>query len=159
MAHLRSAGHGRLLDGRAIAWSVAEGARGRRWRWTLTTGEGSLVHVGLIEMDGGGRFARLELETGTGMLTLHPTSDGRSAYGNVVRPDRVDPIAIDWPAAASVAISGDPFGSAVAGWRGTGWLVRDDLTLERDPIGVPVGEVDARGIPRLSDPMEWSLEV
>ena len=142
-----------------MGWSVAEGARGRRWRWMLTTGEGSLVHVGLIELDVDSRFARLELETGTGMLTLHPTPDGRSAHGNVVRPDGVDPIAVDWPATATVAISGDPFGSAVAAWRGTGWLVRRDLTLERDPIHVPAMEVDARGIPLLSEPLEWPLEV
>ena len=159
MAYLRCAGHGRLLDGRTIAWSLAEGARGRRWRWTLTTGEGSLLHAGLIELDAGDRFARLELETGTAMLTLHPTPDGRSAHGNVVRTDRVDPIAIDWPAAASVAISGDPFGSAVAGWRGTGWLVLHDLSLESDPIDVPALNVDARGVPQLIEPAEWPLEV
>ena len=159
MAYLRCAGHGRLLDGQAIAWSVAEGIRGRRWRWTLTRGEGSLVHVGLIELDAGGRFARLELETGTGMLTLHPARDRRRAHGNVVRPDRVDPIAIDWPAAASVAISGDPFGSAAAGWLGIGWLIRDDLTLEQDAIAVPSLERDRRGVPLLLAPREWPLEV
>lgn len=159
MAYLRCAGHGSLSDGRAIAWSLAEGARGRRWRWTLTTGEGSLLHAGLIELDVVGRFARLELETGTGMLTLHPTPDGRSAHGNVVRPDRVDPIAVDWHATAAVAISGDPFGSAVAGWLGVGWLVRHDLTLESDPIDVPALKVDARGVPQLIGPVEWPLEV
>lgn len=158
-AYLRCAGHGRLADGRTIAWSVAEGARGRRWRWTLATGEGSLAHAGLIELDTGGRFARLELETATGMLTLHPARDGRSAHGNVVRPDRVDPITLDWDATAAVAISGDPFGSAVAGWQGTGWLVRHELTLEQDPIDVPLLEVDARGVPLLDESIEWPLEV
>jgi len=142
-----------------VGWSVAEGARGRRWRWTLTTGEGSLVHVGLIELDVDGRFVRLELETVRGMLTLHPARDGRRAHGNVVRPDRVDPIGIDWPAADSVAISGDPFGSAAAGWRGTGWLIRDDLTLEPGSIAVPSLDRDGRGVPLLIDPLEWPLEV
>ena len=125
----------------------------------MTTGEGSLVHVGLIELDVDGRFARLELETGTGLLTLHPARDGRRAHGNVVRPDRVDPIAIDWPAAASVAISGDPFGSAAAGWLGIGWLIRDDLTLERGPVDVRALERDRRGVPLLLEPLEWPLEV
>lgn len=123
------------------------------------TGEGSLAHVGLIELDVDGRFARLELESGTGMLTLHPALDGRTAHGNVVRPDRVDPIAIDWPAAASVSIAGDAFGSAVAGWLGVGWLVRDDLTLEPGSIAVPSLERDGRGVPLLIDPLEWPLEV
>ncbi|MEO6206401.1 MAG: hypothetical protein ABIP77_00440 [Candidatus Limnocylindrales bacterium] len=158
MATLRLAGHGRLLDGRAIGWSVAEGTRGRRWRWTLMTGEGNLIHAGLVELDVGGRFARLELETLAGMLTLHPDRDGQAAHGNVVRHDRVDPIAIDWPAEASVGIAGDPFGSAVAGWRGVGWLVCDDLTLEHDPIAVPPLVRDRRGVPLLIDPLEWPLE-
>lgn len=142
-----------------MIWSVAQGARGTRWRWTVTTGEGSLVHTALIELDPAGRLARLELETGTGMLTLHPALDGRSAHGNVVRVDRVDHIAIDWPASAAAGIADDPFGSAVAGWRGTGWLVRHDLTLERGPVDVPALEVDGRGIPVLSDPIQWPLEV
>lgn len=159
MAFLRLAGQGRLPDARAIAWSVAEGTQGRRWRWTLTTGQGSLIHAGLIELDVDSRFKRLELETGTGMLTLHPDHDGPTAHGNVVRPERVDPIVIDWPAAASVAISDDPFGSAVAGWRGIGWLVRDDLTLEHDPIAVSSLECDRRGVPLLMEPQEWPLEV
>ena len=125
----------------------------------MTTGEGSLVHVGLIELDIDGRFARLELETVTGMLTLHPARDGRSAHGNVVRPDRVDPIVVDWPATVAIAIAGDPFGSSVAGWRGTGWVVRDDLTLEQDAIAVPSLERDRRGVPLLLEALEWPLEV
>lgn len=39
-AWLRRAGRGRLPDGREILWSVAEGGRGRRWRWVLEGGNG-----------------------------------------------------------------------------------------------------------------------
>lgn len=156
---LRRAGTGRAPDGRTVTWSVADGARGRRWRWSLTTGEGSLVHAGLIELDPEGRFGRLELAAAAGLLTLHPAPDGRSAHGNVVRRDRVDPIEIPWSRQTSIALNGDPFGTAIAGWRGRGWLVRDDLTLVSISASQPVIMLDQRGVPILSDTVEWPLEI
>ena len=90
---LRRAGVGELPDGSVVTWSVAEGARGRRWRWTIAAPTG-LRHAGLVELDRDGRIARLELETTDGMLTLHPDGDGRSAHGNVVRAHGVEPVAL-----------------------------------------------------------------
>lgn len=155
---LRRAGSGWLDDGSVVAWSVAEGARGRRWRWTIATDTG-LRHAGLIELDPDGRFGRLELETGEGMLTLHPDSDRRSAHGNIVRPDGVTPVEIAWSDADALAIDGDPFGSAVAAWRGRGWIAGPDLALRpADGDDAPALGRDERGVPVLIDGREWPLE-
>jgi hypothetical protein len=156
---LRRAGTGRLADGSLVTWSVAEGGKGRRWRWTVLDPDSGLDHVALLELDREGRFARLELETTAGMLTLHPGADRMSAHGNVVRLDGVEPIAIDWSDGMTVAIEGDPFGSAVAGWRGRGWVVGPDLVLRReDERQIPTPELDGRGVPPLLDAREWPLE-
>lgn len=156
---LRRAGTGTLADGSVVTWSVAEGSRGRRWRWTVALGE-QLRHAGLVELDRDGRFARLELETANGMLTLHPDSDRRSAHGNVVRTAGVEPVSIDWMDDEGVAIEDDPFGSAVAGWRGRGWVVGPELRLHREHDqsrhALPL---DGRGIPLLDDAREFALEV
>jgi len=158
---LRRAGSGRLPDGSLVVWSVAEGSRGRRWRWTVSAGEG-LRHAGLVEIDAAGQFARLDLATGDGLLTLHPDASAAMAHGNVVRSDRVDPIEIAWQDGASIAIEGDPFGTAIAGRRGRGWIVEADLRIwsEDDESGVAddVLDVDERGVPRLLDVREWPLE-
>lgn len=155
---LRRAGSGRLAEGSVVAWSVAEGARGRRWRWTIAKDAG-LRHAGLIELDADGRFGRLELETGEGMLTLHPDADRRSAHGNIVRPDGVTPVEVAWSDDDALAIDGDPFGSVVAGWRGRGWRVGPDLALRpADGAHAPALELDERGVPGLIDGREWPLE-
>lgn len=151
-----------MPDGSLVTWSVAEGSRGRRWRWIVSAGEG-LQHAGLVELDGEGRFVRLELETPDGMLTLHPDPGSVMAHGNVVRRDRVDPIAIEWWEGASIAIAGDPFGSALGAAPVSGWIVEADLTLRRTGDGSSAGADDAlsldeRGVPRLSDASEWPLE-
>ena len=116
---LRRAGIGTLPDGSVVTWSVAEGTRGRRWRWTLGSRE-ALRYAGLIELDVEGRFRRLELETGEGMLTLHPTADRQTVHGNVVRAGGVDPIEVAWSDDDAVAIDGDPFGSDRGGLAGEG---------------------------------------
>lgn len=157
---LRRAGAGGLADGSIVTWSVAEGAKGRRWRWTKVDPAGPLRHAALLEIDREGRFARLELETVDGMLTLHPEVDRASAHGNVVRGDGVEPIVIDWSEGATIAIDGDPFGTAVAGWTGTGWVVGLHLGLRREADHtIPTPELDGRGVPRLLDAREWPLEI
>jgi len=156
---LRRAGAGTLPDGWLVTWSVAEGTRGRRWRWTVVSPAG-LRHAALVEFDPDGRFGRLELEAAPGMLTLHPDADRRSAHGNVVRPGGVDPVEVAWSDDDGLAIEGDPFGTAVSGWRGRGWVVGPDLQLRREDGGeVHALEVDERGIPRLDDVREWPLEI
>jgi hypothetical protein len=160
-AWLRRAGTGRQPDGSLVTWSVAEGARGRRWRWTLSDDAG-LRHAGLVELDAGG-FARLELECRGGMLTLHPDRERTMAHGNVVRAEGVEPLAVPWSDGEGIAIEGDEFGSAVAGWQGRGWVVGRGLRLRRldDAAESAPGlalPADDRGVPELLDAQEWPLE-
>ena len=164
MGHLRRAGRGHLADGRLVTWSVAEGSRGRRWRWTVSD-DTSLEHAGLIELGHGRSFVRLELETAAAMLTLHPTDDGTGAHGNVVRAVRVDPIAVPWRAGDGVHIVRDPFATALLGGDREALVVEADLTIRMAggrtvPRGpAPRLQVDERGVPALIDPSEWPLEV
>jgi hypothetical protein len=93
------------------------------------------------------------------MLTLHPDHDRRSAHGNVARPGGVDAVEVAWSDDDGLAIGDDPFGSAVAGWRGRGLVVGPDLELRRDDgDDTRALELDERGIPRLDEAREWPLE-
>jgi hypothetical protein len=155
---LRRAGSGRQVDGSDVTWSIAEGERGRRWRWTVSD-LGLVRHVALVEIDPAGAFTRLELATALGLLTLHPEPDRRSIHGNVVTADGVRPLALDWSASAALAIAGDSFGSAVL----LGGAAAPTLVI-RPRLGVVAGdsspalERDGRGIPILADAREWALD-
>jgi hypothetical protein len=157
-AWLRRGGSGRQPDGSHVTWSLAEGERGRRWRWTVSDG-GRMRHVALIEVDPTGRFARLELASSAGLLTLHPEPDGRSIQGNVVSADGVRPLSFDWSASAALAIAGDPFGSAILqiGMEASTLVVQPRLDVVSGDGG-PALERDDRDIPILSDAREWPLE-
>jgi hypothetical protein len=92
---VRRAGRADLRDGSLLLWSIAEGARGARWR-ASTRRDGALGSDLLLEVDTEGRPGRLEITTPAGQLTLHPEADGRSAHGNVVTPHGVRPLAYEW---------------------------------------------------------------
>jgi len=116
---LRVAGRSRAADGAVVAWSVAEGSRGRRWRAMATQGGSGtqvlLLQAVLLEVDPAGRFTRLELTTPAGMLTLHPEPDQREIHGNVVAADgSVRPLAFAWSADHEIDIVGRPIAMAVA---------------------------------------------
>ena len=158
-APLRRAGSGRAPDGAHVTWSVAEGNRGRRWRWTVIEAEGSVRHAGLIELDVPGAFARLELASASGLLTLHPAGDGRTAHGNVVRSARVDHIEVGLATGDGIGIVGDAFGSSLrTGSTGEGWMIGEDLGLVAGGASGSVATLDDRGIPVLADAAEWALE-
>ena len=59
---VRRGGRGTLPDGARLTWSLAEGGRGRRWRASRVR-DGRLEGTLLLEIDGAGRPARLELGT------------------------------------------------------------------------------------------------
>ena len=155
---LRRAGRGRLPDGAHVTWSVADGSRGRRWRWSLAD-VGSLVHSGLIELDSKAQFARLELATRHGMLTLHPEPDGLSIHGNVVSAAGVRGLAFAWHAGASLAIAADAFATTIlATGEGTATLVVEPgLAMVEGGVAHRL-PVDQRGVPLLIDAEEWALE-
>ncbi len=155
---LRRAGSARQVDGSDVTWSVAEGERGRRWRWTVSD-LGLVRHAALVEIDPSGAFTRLELVSSLGLLTLHPEPDRRSINGNVVTTDGVRPLALDWSATAALAIAGDAFGSAIllGGADAPTVVIGPRLDVVTGDSG-PVLERDSRGIPILADAREWLLE-
>jgi hypothetical protein len=160
---LRRAGRGRLANGGLVLWSVAEGGRGRRWRWVHQIHEGLMGPAGLIELLPGGGLGRLELSAFGGLLTFHPEADRRSAHGNIVSAERVHPIETAWKPDWGVGIVGDAFGSAVGGWDGSGLVLTydHDGIVWREPgrhADVESLASDGRGIPILDDADEWALE-
>jgi hypothetical protein len=157
-AWLRRAGSGHNPDGSEVTWSLAEGDRGRRWRWTLSDA-GALRHVGLVEIDRGRRFARLELASAARLLILHPEPDRGSIHGNVVTVDGVQPLSFDWSAEAGLAITGDAFGTSIllAGAACSTLVIGPSLVVVAG-VGGPALERDGRGIPTLADAREWPLE-
>lgn len=158
MSSLRRAGTGTSPDVATVLWSVAEGSRGRRWRWTVSDGS-RLRHSGLLELDRAGHFARLELDDGAALVTLHPEPDGRSAHGNAVTADGVRPIAIDWSPERGVEIVGDAFGSTLCAGEGSRVVISGDRV--GDLVTLPGGSsglrLDERGVPQLANPSEWVL--
>ena len=159
---LRRAGRGWLGGADLLLWSVAEGARGRRWRWMHQVDQASMGHSGMVELLPDGRLARFEVSAFGGLLTFHPEPDGQSAHGNIVTTDGVKPIETAWRPEWRVGIVNDPFGSAVAGWAGSGLVVTFQDSIEwREPgrhDDVATLECDERGVPMLEDADEWPLE-
>jgi hypothetical protein len=91
---VRVAGRSRDVAGRLVLWSVAEGARGRRWREAVLHGSAvALARSVTLETDAERRHVKLELAAGVGLVTLHPEPDGQ-VHGNLVSAHHVMPIAI-----------------------------------------------------------------
>jgi hypothetical protein len=104
---LRRAGSGRLSDGSRLVWSVAEGSRGRRWRWTRTSNAG-LASVGLLELDVDGAFSRLELGGPPGLLTLHVDQSGDEVHGNVASSTGMRHLRFGWSRDDLLLVDGEP---------------------------------------------------
>jgi hypothetical protein len=163
---LRRAGRAELAHDDVVLWSVAEGARGRRWRWMHQLDQGFQGNSGTLELLPDGRLGRLEIAAFGGLLTFHPEADGLSAHGNIVTPEGVKPIETSWRPEWRVGILGDPFGSAIAGWAGFGFVVSwqgqlPEGMMWREPgrhDDVTALECDDRGVPLLERGEEWPLE-
>jgi hypothetical protein len=112
---VRRGGWATLPDGGRIAWSVADGHRGRRWRGA-TTRDGVLTASLLLEVGGDGRPVRLELAGFAGLLTLHPESGG-SLHGNAVTAGGIRHLTFDWSDDHELEIEGNPIPSAVTAAR------------------------------------------
>ncbi len=112
---IRRAGRIRLDDGTLLVWSVAGGQRGRRWR-AMTSRGGHMLEARLLEVDGRGRPARLEITNAAGVLTLHPEPSG-GLHGNVVMPDGVRHLSLDWSDTHEIAVDRSPIATAVTALR------------------------------------------
>ena len=148
-----------LDDGAQLAWSVADGRRGRRWR-AVATHEDAISDVLLLELDPAGRPLRLELATPAGLLTLHPEPDERTIHGNVVGPDGVRPLALAWSPEHELDVVGRPLALAAGLHRrrsrvGVGAATRIPVvSIERD-LAVVGGEATVRRL----DEGRWAVEV
>jgi len=159
-AWLRRAGRLDGGGGETILWSVAEGRRGRRWRsLRLKAGAGVVADL-LLELDPAGRWARLELATAAGILTLHPEPDERSVHGNVVTEGGVVPLALPWSPDHRLLLPDEPVVAAAlgpdAGKAREGPAIVVDARLE--PRAVEAAAAPRRptdGLPGSS----WPLEV
>jgi hypothetical protein len=104
-APLRFGGRGQGADGASVVWSVAEGSRGRRWREVRNAGAAVASSL-LLETDTAGRFAHLELSTPSGLLTLHPETDG-TLHGHAIVSDGVEHVAgLAWDSDGVVMLEG-----------------------------------------------------
>lgn len=117
----------------------------------------------LLELDGTGRFTRLERDAADGLLTLHPEQDGRTVHGNRIRSGGVDPIGLAWTEDGGLRFQDDAFGSALCQGTGSWLVIAPDGVIRTDRpeavASIPALAVDDRGVPRLDDAAEWPLEV
>ncbi|MHB8959283.1 MAG: hypothetical protein ACYDAN_06620 [Candidatus Limnocylindrales bacterium] len=103
-----------LPGGRRMVWTVAQGAKGRRWRAVTTHGDGRMEAGLLVETAADGRLTKLELATGEGLLTLHPEGDPVRLHGNVVRASGIDHVSLPWSSAHLLMACASPVTAAVA---------------------------------------------
>ncbi len=186
-ANIRLAGRGSQADGTRLAWSVADGRRGRRWR-TVAMRDGELRHALLLEIGPDGLLKRLELTTADGLLTLHPDSAELSLHGNAVTVTGVRHLAFGWSGDHALAIDAEPVADAVTAHRlarsvGVGEgrsvsvvIVAHDLTVheglrEFERISATRWRIDGEGMTRslsidrrgllvgLDDARTWPLEL
>lgn len=136
---LRAAGAAPLGDGRRLVWSVAEGRRGRRWRWAFLDGDRA-EHAVLLELGPAGRPSRLEVASGSGLLTLHPEAEADAVHGNLVTANGVEHLALPWAAEAVFDLV-DRFGP----------FVLATTVGERLPVGGAI-EVATIGVDRFLRP-------
>jgi hypothetical protein len=168
---LRRAGRGRLPDGSAVVWSVAEGERGRRWR-EVRARDGAILSSLLFETDPDRCFSHLELSTPAGLLTLHPEGDG-TIHGNTIISAGVGHVrGLPWSPDGVVVVEGSPITTAVADWSlrrlppdraALATVLRISLDLELElAVGqeqVALGEVaTADGLPVVAEAEAWPLE-
>jgi len=169
-------------------WTVAAGAKGRRWRSVTTHGDGRMEASLLVETSPDGQLQKLELATGEGLLTLHPDGDPRRLHGNVVRAAGIEHIALPWsgehvllagasPVTAAVAVDaaaarvgvgeganipavevGVDLRPRPATWHVAHTAPRRWRLLAADGGASLLLETDADGLPTAADAVAWPLE-
>ncbi|MBI2776012.1 MAG: hypothetical protein HYX57_01920 [Chloroflexi bacterium] len=128
-------------DGSTVTWSVADGRRGRRWRWVVA-GTGSALGVAhTVETGPDGAFARLESATPEALLTLHREADG-SLHGNRTGRGGVEHLRFDASAPRFVLVGHGAPGLAIlaAGLPALAEASTLDLLTVSDGLAVAAGE-------------------
>jgi hypothetical protein len=142
----------------------------------------------LLELEPSGRWSRLEMSAGMGLLTVHPNPALDALHGNVVSADGIQHLAFPWSPDHLVLVPGSVVGLAtlarsLAAVIGVGERrqvagVRIDATLKVGPalveavrldpgtwrlgvVGTPGEQVrlDADGWPIAADGASWPLEI
>lgn len=186
---VRRGGTAGLPGGRRLVWTVATGARGRRWRSVTTHSDLRMEASLLVETAPDGRLVRLELATGEGLLTLHPGGDPTRLHGNVVRASGIDHVSLPWseahvllagasPVTAAIAVAGPAANVGVgeganvpavevgidlrprlATWRVARTALRRWRLLALDGGPALLLETDDDGLPTSPDGEAWPLEL
>ena len=68
--------------------------------------------VGLLELDDRGGFARMELGSPLGLLTLHPDTTSTEAHGNIAGPFGMRHLRFPWSSSHLVLVEGEPLVAA-----------------------------------------------
>jgi hypothetical protein len=135
-------------DGRVVTWSMAEGSRGRRWRWSVVDRRGTLVSAHTVELDPEGRFASLESAAAGGLLTLHREADGSGRQwrldGNRVAERGIDHLTVPAPAPEIVVVGSSPIAAAIASRALTEDARTADVVEVGDDLGVRIAEASIR---------------
>lgn len=136
---------GRLVeqDGRVVTWSMAEGTRGRRWRWSVVDRHGLLIAAHTVELEPAGRVARLESVAAGGLLTLHREANG-SLHGNRVAERGIDHLTVPAPAPDVIVVGSGTIGLAIASAALPGEAVTLDVLEVRDDLGIGIIEATVR---------------
>jgi len=159
-AWVRRAGRLDAGGGESILWSVAEGRRGRRWRSLRLDAHGGVVSDLLLETDPGGRWARLELATAAGILTLHPEPGDQEAHGNIVTGRGVVPLAFAWSPAHLLVVTGEPVAAAALARTATDTAPGPGLVVGRDLVVEALDAIRAPSdLPGDLPGPSWPLEV
>jgi hypothetical protein len=186
---VRRGGTASLPGGRHLVWTVAAGAKGRRWRSVTTHGDGRMEASLLVETTPDGRLVKLELATGEGLLTLHPGGDPVRLHGNVVRASGVEHIALPWTAGHALLAGASPVTAAIAVEGAAGGIgVGEGANVPAVEVGIDLRprpatwhvarvsdrrwrllaadggpslllETDADGLPTAADGSSWPLEL
>jgi len=106
----------------------------------------------MLEIAPDGRIGRLEVATGSGLLTVHPSADGATLHGNVVTVEGVSHLTLAWSDGHLLVVDRSPAVAAVLVGRSAAALssgghahfdgVRVGLDLRPAPVVLLVSRID-----------------
>ena len=155
---VRRGGRASLPGGRRLVWTVADGAKGRRWRAVTTHGDGRMEAALLVETAPDGRLLRVELATGEGLLTLHPDGSPERLHGNVVRASGIDHLSLRWSDAHVLLVGASPVTAAAAvACAAAGIGVGEGASVPAVEVGIDLRPREATWRVARTAPRRWRL--